>query len=148
MTATTRVPRDQKPISERQENYIARLVSERDLTDAPESVTAALARVADLSNQAAGDLIDAMLALPVPADKTPSEPGFYVHDGKLVKVQANKRGTNTYALVAAIRNGKIRWDYAPDLGRAFGDKPLTVAKARAAVVKAGATKEQAEAGIV
>lgn len=156
MTATThaptRVPRDQKPISARQENYIVRLVAERfprnddgepDFTDAPASVAEAMGRVADLSNQAAGDLIDVLLSLPIPADKEPSPVGYYIHEGVLVKVQENKHQTNTYAMTMSVRHGEVRWDYTPDLGRAFGPTPLTTAKARAAAVKAGLSKEQA-----
>jgi hypothetical protein len=147
-TRAPRVPRDERPISERQENYIARLRDERDLSGAAASVTQALVRVDALSNQAAGDLIDALMSLPIKPEHIPSEPGYYLRDGVVFQVVANKRGTSTYAKRVTIRGGKIRFDYDPEAGRAFGDKALTVKAVRAAAVKAGATKADADSKIV
>jgi hypothetical protein len=147
--ARNTTPRDERPISERQEAYIGRLQGERDLTGAPASVTDALARIVDLSNQAAGDLIDALTALPVKPEMEPSPVGYYVKDGALFKVQSNKKGTSTYALRLSFRSGKVRFDYDRDAGRAFGPKPMTLAATRkavaAALVKGGLDKEAATA---
>lgn len=141
-------PRDERPISERQESYIGRLADERDLTGAPASATEALTRVPDLSNQAAGDLIDILNALPIKPGMEPSAPGWYVKDGVMFLVVENGKKTSTYAKRLSVRGGKARLDYDREAGRAFGDKPLTVAKARAAAVKAGLAKTEAERVIV
>lgn len=52
-----------------------------------------------------------------------AEPGYYVTaDGTAVKVQSNKAGTGTYALVWSGSS----WDYAPGLGRTLaGMVPMT-----------------------
>jgi hypothetical protein len=131
-----------RPATEGQISFIKSLIAERDISqewdgaaDSP-SAHSTSARVAveasrELFRQhgfvpfdAAKLVIEYLKAAPRKAsDRAQAEPGFYVlADGTGVKVQANRAGTGTYALVW----GGTSWDYAPGLGRRLaGMTPMT-----------------------
>jgi hypothetical protein len=61
-------------------------------------------------------------------------PGFYVRGDEAFKVQTNKAGTNTYALVWSGSS----WDYSPGTGRSLaGLVPMTAEQAAALGLASG-----------
>jgi hypothetical protein len=129
-----------RPATEKQLAYLKSLVAERDLTmewdgvaDSPSarSTSARVARETALAIHADKGflpesafklVLDYLKAAPRKASAQ-AEPGYYVTaDGTAVKVQMNKAGTNSYALVW----GGSSWDYAPGIARQMvGMAPMT-----------------------
>lgn len=127
MTITTTT----RPASEKQVAFITRLLSEKDTTGTHfEGHTTAPA----LTSKQASDAITALLALPSAAVAAEAEAGFYTRDGQAFKVQTNKAGTHTYALVWSGSS----WDYQPGAGRSLaGLVPMTGEEAAALGLASG-----------
>lgn len=125
MTITTT-----RPASDKQVAFIERLLSEKDTTG---THFAGHASVPALTSAQASQAITELLALPsVPTAE--AEPGFYVRGEQAFKVQTNKAGTHTYALVWSGSS----WDYQPGAGRSLaGLVPMTAEQAAALGLASG-----------
>lgn len=121
MTITTR------PASQAQFTYIKALIEERSpLSESAQRVVETARGNAvrgTMTAAGASGLIDFLKQQPRTTAAPKAAPGYYVvADGTAVKVQANKAGTGTYALVWSGSS----WDYAPGLGsKMVGMVPMT-----------------------
>lgn len=99
-----------KPASDKQIALIDRLAAERDID------TAAYPGYAQDIRKASA-LIDAAFAAPRKAAAQRPGPGFYVAGEDIVKVQANRAGTNVYAkiLIPSGTSSRGRFEYRPGL---------------------------------
>lgn len=89
--------------------------------------------LAELSTREASNVIGVLLSEPK-ADTEEAKPGYYVRDGKAFKVQTNKAGTHTYALVWS----GTRWDYDPGTAKNLvGLVPMTGEQAAAIGLASG-----------
>lgn len=106
MTSTT-LPR---PASTKQVEFIQRLVGEKNVpADHLDWITGALGADA-YTTASASKTITYLLSLPSkPESREEAKPGYYTLNGEAIKVQSNKAGTHTYALVWT----GTRWDYRP-----------------------------------
>jgi hypothetical protein len=107
-----------RPASEKQVDLIERLLLERDYTGPTVDYAA--------STKAASDFLYTLFNSPRKAVAEHPAPGFYVLGEDIVKVQANKAGTNCYAkrLVPSGTNKRGSWEYVPGLiGRLAGAVP-------------------------
>lgn len=100
-----------KPASDRQKSWIADLLAQRDL-----EIPAHLAGY-EGDSQVASLLIDKLLAAPKRNAPKRPEPGLYVLDGDVIKVQLNGAGTRVYAkrLVPSGTSGRGSWEYEQGL---------------------------------
>lgn len=120
MTDTARqVARDAGPASDGQKSFITSLLADRDTTGtAYEGWTPDWSRA---TFSLTSTVIDTLKTLPYKARKQ-AEPGFYVLGDKAFKVQSNKAGTGTYALVWAGSS----WEYDRGAARHLADLvPMT-----------------------
>lgn len=106
-----------------------------------------------VSTREASAVIDWLFALPrkatPAAENRATEPGVYqLEDGSVVKVQANKAGTNVYAKRWVEINGyrateagehvQGEWEYAPGLiHRITADQRMTLEQAKAFILRYG-----------
>lgn len=132
---TRTIPTGGKPASPAQFAFIARLAGEKAV---PADVN-----IVPNNSRHASLIIDMMKALPrkaatpVIAPVAPAAVGYYVRNGEVFEVKANKAGTGTYAMRMVVRDSgtehaKGTWTYAPGVGRdiaAEGLAPLLVEEA-------------------
>ncbi len=118
-----------RPASEKQLALIARLVSEKQLTDAQlEDVAAAT------SSRDASRVIDRLFAAPrkPQAVAAKAEPGFYRQGEEFIQVVTTRDGQRTYAKRLVVDGGSASWQYAPGVGRTLaGLEPATLEQAQA-----------------
>jgi hypothetical protein len=128
-------------VTPRQIAFLKRLTDERDTTQVESLLNVTRRQAVDgtLTARTASQLIDRLLALPRKQDNeqdapAEAEPGFYVRGDDAFKVQKNKAGTHTYALVWSGSS----WDYSPGTGRSLaGLTPMTAEQAAALGLASG-----------
>lgn len=129
-----------KPASQSQIDLLTRLLSEREVpAESRRWINEALAHNALTGGRGgtASRSIEHLFNCPKAVDTVSAAeatPGYYVRGGDAFKVQANKAGTHTYALVWSGSS----WDYAPGVGRNLaGLVPMTAEQAASIGLAAG-----------
>lgn len=134
-----------QPVTAPQIDLIDRLAVEREWAALPAEFVAIVGKVvagteddrkaalAGLDRRRASRIIDALFDCRYArATSRAAEPGYYVQDGTVFVVVANRAGTSTYAKRLTITSGRGHWQYAAGASRvlaAAGMVPLTVAEA-------------------
>lgn len=119
--------------TDKQLALIARLLGERHLSYPPPAPTSK--RQASFVISLLMDAPRKTADTPAPAQPAaPARPGYYLIDGQVVRVQANKLGTGTYARVMVIDefSRKGTWRYVSGLAAKLATaEPMTVEQAAA-----------------
>lgn len=101
-----------RPASEKQLYWIDKTLTEKQID--PE-VAAEIRRQREqgMNTKQAGVWLDLLFAAPSkPVEGAATEPGLYLHDGEVYRVQANKAGTNLYAKKLVIpATGRGTFEY-------------------------------------
>lgn len=132
-----------RPATAAQCAFIKRLLSEHDVTADPTVVVIVesardMVMAGTFSTRAASGLIDLLKAQPFQEGSEPkggeAKPGYYVRGDLAFRVQTNKAGTHTYAMLWSGHS----WDYAPGQSRSLADlTPMTGAEAAALGLASG-----------
>jgi hypothetical protein len=127
------------PASPAQVSLITRLLGEKEVpAESRRWISEALAHDALTGGRTgtASRTISHLFACPKIATEATSEakPGFYVRGNEAFRVQMNKAGTHTYALVWSGHS----WEYSPGSGRSLADLvPMTAEQAAALGLASG-----------